>query len=246
MDKSLGRVKDQVESLHRRALGVKAELDRLTTTAFGELLEVAELKNVAEGLRAHGGRPLSEGGSGPRAQTETPHDEEAGQRGPWAKELDAQIERLLIIKELIEKTLSSLPRTPYPAPPPPRPDGAKRILVVDDDRTTLRIITHFLEQEGFAVSSSLSGVDGLKRAFRECPDLIILDIMMPDLNGYQFLSIFREDGEGRETPLVVLSSLSEETDVLKGLDLGAVDYITKPFSPQVLVAKVKKRLDARP
>jgi CheY-like chemotaxis protein len=246
MDEAINQVKDRVEFRHRRTIEIKAELERLTTTAFGELLEATELKNVVEGLREHCVRPLSEGGSGPGAEAETPPLEDAGQSGRRARELDAQLEKLLIIKALLEKTIASLPRTVAQAPRPPGPDGKKKILVVDDDRTTVKIITHFLEQENLTVSSSLSGVEGLKRAFRECPDLIILDIMMPDLNGFQFLSIYREDGEGRETPVVILSSLSEESDVLKGLDLGAVDYINKPFSPQVLVAKVKKKLDERP
>jgi CheY-like chemotaxis protein len=128
----------------------------------------------------------------------------------------------------------------------PVSDGRKRILVIDDDSTTVNIISHFLQKENYRVSVSLSGVDGLKKAFKENPDLILLDVMMPDLNGFQFLSIFRKDEENVRTPVVILSSLSEEADVLKGLEIGAVDYITKPFSPQVLMAKIKKNLNSGP
>jgi PleD family two-component response regulator len=124
----------------------------------------------------------------------------------------------------------------------PASDGRQKILVVDDDPTTLKIISHFLQKENYRVSTSLSGVGGLKKAFKENPDLIILDIMMPDLNGFQFLSIYRKDEENAQTPVVILSSLSEETDMLKGLGIGAIDYVTKPFSPQVLMAKIKKAI----
>jgi CheY-like chemotaxis protein len=228
-DKLISRIKVRVESLNRRSLELKADLDRLTTTTFSELFEVTELRDALESLRKDGDRCSSE----------------AGQADSRARALDTELEKLLIIKRLLERTVPSLSRTAEPEHPPPPPKGEQKILVVDDDPTTVKIVTHFLEQENFAVSSSLSGVEGLKKAFRDFPDLIILDIMMPDLNGFQFLSIYREDGEGREIPVVVLSSLAEEADVLKGLDLGAVDYITKPFSPQVLVAKVKKNLGAR-
>ncbi len=125
-------------------------------------------------------------------------------------------------------------------------DGLKKILIIDDDSTTINIIAHFLQKEDYRVSTSLSGIDGLKKAFKESPDLILLDVMMPDLNGFQFLSIYRKDKENARTPVVILSSLSEEADVLKGLEIGAVDYITKPFSPQVLMAKIKKNLNSGP
>ena len=132
--------------------------------------------------------------------------------------------------------------------PAARPDsnGAKRILVVDDDPTTVKIISHFLQKESYQVSTSFSGVEGLKKAFQEDPDLILLDVMIPDLNGFQFLSIYRNVGENARTPVVLLSSLSEEADILKGLEIGAVDYITKPFSPQLLMAKIKKNLNSGP
>jgi DNA-binding response OmpR family regulator len=69
---------------------------------------------------------------------------------------------------------------------------------------------------------------------------------MPDLNGFQFLSIFRQVRENARVPVLILSSLAEEADILKGLEIGAVDYITKPFSPQLLIAKIKKNLSPGP
>lgn len=128
----------------------------------------------------------------------------------------------------------------------PVSNGGKKILIVDDDPTTLKIITHFLHKENFSVSSSTSGVNGLKKAFKEDPDLILLDIMMPDLNGFQFLSIYQKEEENARIPVVILSSLAEEADILKALEIGAVDFITKPFSPQVLMAKIRKNLNDSP
>jgi CheY-like chemotaxis protein len=202
-------------------------------------------------------RPPPGEGNGKVSEAEILPYEEPAQNERWVKKLDVQLKKLQVIGKRLEKSTAPPSQRPEAIPPPvsqgsepalpsPGPSRKKKILVVDDDQTTVKIITHFLKCEEFSVTSSLSGVEGLKLAFRECPDLIILDVMMPDLNGFQFLSIYREDRECREIPVVILSSLTEEADVLRGLDLGAVDYVTKPFSPEVLVAKVKKKLDARP
>lgn len=167
---------------------------------------------------------------------------EAGRK----KELDPELGKLLLIKKLLEASLPAAAENHENPTARPEPNGAKKILVVDDDSTTVKIITHFLEKENYRVSTSFSGIEGLEKAFQEPPDLILLDIMMPDLNGFQWLSIYRKDKETARTPVVILSSLSEEADVLKGLEIGAVDYITKPFSPQVLMAKIKKNLNLGP
>jgi len=158
----------------------------------------------------------------------------------------AELEKLLVIKKLLEGSLSAAAEKKEQPAGQPGSKGAKRILVVDDDPTTVKIISHFLQKESYQVSTSLSGVEGLKKAFQEVPDLILLDVMMPDLNGFQFLSIYRKVEENARTPIVILSSLSEEADMLKGLEIGAVDYITKPFSPQLLMAKIKKNLNSGP
>ena len=163
-----------------------------------------------------------------------------------AKMIDQELEKLLIIKKLLEASLPAAAEKKERPTARPEPDGAKKILVVDDDLTTLKLISHFLQKEKFRVSTSISGVEGLKMAFQEAPDLILLDVMMPDLNGFQFLSIYRKVGDNARTPILILSSLSDEADVLRGLEAGAVDYITKPFSPHVLMAKIKKNLNSGP
>jgi len=116
----------------------------------------------------------------------------------------------------------------------------EKILIVDDDSTTVKILTHFLEREKYIVTSSLSGAEGLEKAFREKPRLILLDIMIPDLNGFQFLSGLKKDKDLASVPVILLSMLTQESDILKGLEIGAVDYVTKPFSPAIMLAKIKK------
>ncbi len=213
---------------------IKAKLEKLTRIAFEELLKVKELKSIVESLKNRG----KNGGSTP-AGPGAPNEE-------WKHKLDRELEKLLIIKKLLEDSLAQSRSEENHPPEAADPNRAKKILVVDDDLTTVKIIAHFLQKENYLVHSSQAGVDGIKKAFKENPDLILLDIMIPDLNGFQFLSIFRKDPEYAKIPVIILSSLAEEADVLKGLEIGAVDYLTKPFSPQVLMAKVKKNLNCPP
>lgn len=243
--KMIDQIHEEVQFHHGCASEVKAKLEKLTGTAFTELLKVKELKSIIVSLKENGDgnsavdTPAAAGDRSPAVPASGPKEQ-------WKRDLDRELEKLLIIKKLLE---ASLPKAAEKKELPtalPAKDGAKRILVVDDDPTTVKIISHFLLKENYRVSTSLSGVDGLKRAFKEAPDLILLDVMMPDLNGFQFLSIYRKDEDNARIPVVILSSLSEEADVLKGLEIGAVDYITKPFSPQVLMAKIKKNLNSGP
>ena len=124
--------------------------------------------------------------------------------------------------------------------------GKGVVLAVDDSPDILALVNKILSQ-WFEVRTAGDGPTALRMVQEaQQPDLILLDVMMPDLNGFQFLSIYRKDEENAQTPVVILSSLSEEADVLKGLEIGAADYLTKPFSPQVLIAKIKKNISSRP
>jgi len=157
--------------------------------------------------------------------------------------LDLELESLLFIKKWLEEPPASVPeqRAPAVSPDvvaPPR----KNILIVDDDPTTVKILTHFLEREKYTVTSSYSGAEGLEKASREKPCLILLDIMIPDLNGFQFLSLLKKNKDLASVPVILLSILAQESDILKGLEIGAVDYVTKPFSPPILLAKIKKHI----
>ena len=119
-------------------------------------------------------------------------------------------------------------------------NGRQKILIVEDDATTAKIISYVLTQHNFRISSTLNAEDGLKMTLKEKPDLIILDIMLPGMDGFQLLSILKENEETFHIPVVLISSLAGEHDILKGLEIGAEDYILKPFSPRVLYLKVKK------
>ncbi len=119
-----------------------------------------------------------------------------------------------------------------------------KVLLVDDDPTVRNIISHFLRKEGFVVEKAGNGGDGLAGAKAGRPDLIILDAVVPGMDGFELLSLLKKDPDTFSIPVLMLSALGEETAIVKGLEEGA-DYILKPFSPQVLVAEVKKILKER-
>jgi DNA-binding response OmpR family regulator len=110
------------------------------------------------------------------------------------------------------------------------------VLVVEDDAKTARIIALYLEGEGFRVSSATDGAAGLHLAREQSPDLIILDLMLPQLPGLELCRRLRGESE---TPVIMLTARSTEDDKIVGLSAGADDYITKPFSPRELVARVR-------
>ena len=112
----------------------------------------------------------------------------------------------------------------------------KTILVVDDARNIRVMVSSYLEQEGFRVVEAANGAEALRRARLEPPDLIVLDLMMPEMGGYEFL---REYGRDHQTPIIVLTARVEESDKLLGLEMGADDYMTKPFSMRELTARVR-------
>ena len=111
-----------------------------------------------------------------------------------------------------------------------------RILVVDDERGLVRIIRLNLEQDGFEVFEANNGAQAMDRLRAVIPDLILLDVMMPDLDGFTVLRMIREVGN---TPVIMLTAKGEEGDKVKGLELGADDYVTKPFSPKELASRIR-------
>jgi DNA-binding response OmpR family regulator len=113
---------------------------------------------------------------------------------------------------------------------------AKTILVVDDTASLRRMVQSYLTQEGFRVVTAADGHEALLVARQEQPDLIILDLMMPEMNGYDFIRAYNKDGRA---PIIVLTAKLEENDKVLGLELGADDYVTKPFSPRELTARVR-------
>jgi DNA-binding response OmpR family regulator len=111
----------------------------------------------------------------------------------------------------------------------------KTILVADDKANIRNMVRVYLESEGFRVVVAANGKEALYTARAEKPDLILLDIMMPEMSGYDFLKTYRKE---RETPIILLTAKLDETDKVLGLELGADDYVTKPFGMKELVARI--------
>jgi two-component system, OmpR family, alkaline phosphatase synthesis response regulator PhoP len=113
---------------------------------------------------------------------------------------------------------------------------SKTILVIDDNERLRTLVKSYLTQEGYRVATAANGREALFVARAETPDLILLDIMMPEMDGYEFMRLHRKE---QETPIILLTAKLEETDTLLGLELGADDYITKPFSMRILAARIR-------
>ena len=116
---------------------------------------------------------------------------------------------------------------------------ADKILVVEDEADIRKLITYHLSQERFRVVETENGEDALDLVQQETPRLIVLDLMLPSLSGLDFCKIIRQNPETAHTPILMLTAKAGETDRVVGLELGADDYITKPFSPREMVARVK-------
>jgi len=114
----------------------------------------------------------------------------------------------------------------------------KRILVVDDEKDLLELIVYQLQRNGYDVLTAANGNDALAVAKRELPDLLILDLMLPGMDGTEVARRLKADPKTASLPIVMLTAKSEETDVVVGLTLGADDYVTKPFSMKILLARV--------
>lgn len=114
--------------------------------------------------------------------------------------------------------------------------SGKTVLVVDDEPHVVEFIAMNLELEGFRVVRAANGYEALEKAAKEMPDLVVLDIMMPDIDGFETLEKLRDISA---MPVIFLSAKGEEVDRIRGLDLGADDYITKPFGPRELVSRIR-------
>jgi len=124
----------------------------------------------------------------------------------------------------------------YPAP------SHQRILVVDDDKEIVRLVRAYLEQAGFSVLVAYDGETALHTLRRERPDMLVLDLMLPDRDGWDITRIIRSDSTLAATPIIMLTARVEDTDKIIGLEIGADDYITKPFNPREVVARVRSVL----
>jgi two-component system alkaline phosphatase synthesis response regulator PhoP len=118
----------------------------------------------------------------------------------------------------------------------------EKILVVDDEEDILELVRYNLSREGYRVTGSLTGEDALRKVRSDTFDLIILDLMLPGMDGLAFTKTVKNDSRLRSIPIIMLTAKGEEADIVTGLELGADDYITKPFSPRVMTARVRTAL----
>ena len=118
----------------------------------------------------------------------------------------------------------------------------KKILIVEDDRDLIELLCFNLRKAGFSVGTAKDGIEALQKARSICPDLILLDWMLPELDGLAVCEILRRDPAMGSVPIIFLTAMSSQLARLAGLDAGADDYITKPFSPKVLLEQVERRL----
>jgi two-component system phosphate regulon response regulator PhoB len=115
----------------------------------------------------------------------------------------------------------------------------ERVLIVEDESDIAKLIQFHLAREGYQTTVVGSGRAAIDAAARNKPDLVVLDIMLPDVDGLEVCRRLKRDRSARQIPILMVSARGEESDIVAGLELGAEDYVTKPFSPKVLVARVK-------
>ena len=111
-----------------------------------------------------------------------------------------------------------------------------KILVVDDEQNILDLVVYNLQAAGYKTITAENGKEAIEKVRQECPDLVILDVMLPEMDGFEVLSIIRKE---TQVPVIMLTAKKEEIDKILGLEMGADDYLTKPFSPRELMARIK-------
>ena len=127
--------------------------------------------------------------------------------------------------------------------------SAKKILIVEDEKDILQLVKLYLEKEGYRTVTASTGSEGLAQVRSEKPDLLVLDLMLPEIDGLEICKRLRSAPDTAMLPIIMLTAKAEESDTIIGLELGADDYVTKPFSPKTLVARVKalfRRLERKP
>src|SRR5688572_9296903 len=118
-----------------------------------------------------------------------------------------------------------------------------RVLLVDDDPVILKLLQVNFEMEGYTVSTANDGVEGLEKARAERPDIVLLDVMMPRMDGLEVTKALKGDDDTKAIPIILLSAKAQASDVQAGKDMGADDYLTKPFDPLELLERVSELLE---
>jgi DNA-binding response OmpR family regulator len=125
------------------------------------------------------------------------------------------------------------------------PDSAPTILVADDEEDLRELVTYRLTRSGYQVIGAGDGLEALELAAERTPDLMVLDVMMPKLDGYELTRRVRAEATLRSIPVILLTARSQESDIDRGFEVGADDYLKKPFNPDELVARVRAVLGRR-
>ena len=115
----------------------------------------------------------------------------------------------------------------------------KTILIVEDEEDIIELISFHIKKEGFQIEFTTQGDDALTMVEKVQPDLILLDLMLPGMDGFDVCRELKTSQQFRHIPIIMVSAKSEEPDIVAGLELGAEDYVTKPFSPKILISRVK-------
>lgn len=224
---------------------IQIQIGRLLETSIEELERAQRLETLT-GLIAGGsaeGRPRPDGSPAPVDTAESP-----------AAYLEREIRSLKKMQKLLGvKARSDEEAAPEAAHPEPAPDEEeevdagmpKRILIINHDPGTVRVLRYFLEKEDYEVLASSNGPDGLQKAVEARPDAILLDILLSGMDGYQVLGRLKKNPRTARIPVFVTSVLAQEVDILKAIEGGAADYFTKPFSPHIIIAKIRRTLRAR-
>jgi phosphate regulon transcriptional regulator PhoB len=118
----------------------------------------------------------------------------------------------------------------------------EKILIVEDEKDIVRMLEYNLKKEGFKTLSARDGEDAVSLSEKECPDLILLDLMLPGMDGLEVCKKLKSEKKTAAIPIIMLTAKSQESDKIVGLELGADDYVTKPFSPRELIARIKALL----
>ena len=120
--------------------------------------------------------------------------------------------------------------------------AGEHILVVDDEEDVLELVSYNLNKEGYKTATATSGEEAIKKAKASPPNLIVLDLMLPRVDGLEVCKELKNDSKTRHIPIIMLTAKGEESDIVTGLEVGADDYVTKPFSPKVLLARIRRLL----
>jgi DNA-binding response OmpR family regulator len=119
---------------------------------------------------------------------------------------------------------------------------SKKVLIIEDDPSFLRAVSHIIEKEGYSVITASNGMTGLRMATESKPDLLILDVMLPGLDGFEICNRLRNEAQTAKLPIIMLSAKGQETDKTTGLKVGANEYLTKPIDRALLLEKVTSLL----